>query len=563
MALSTQTVVSDGTLTELYVALDYIDRSMVSVYFDGVLSPKTSGMWAWSGATSKVMRFTPAVADKVVVTLKRATPTDKLVHKFSEGAQFRPDTLDEGFKQILHVAQEFSEATGVPSDDIPMPLGVVPSAGFSNKFARADHVHVGGFGAGGLGSVNLYTFNGDGTKTTFALGENPTSLASTQVYVDGQYQQKSAYTLDGCYIILTEAPAAGTANVEVVVVTTGAGKANTLAFDQTTEVPQAEAGATTQSVLAWLGKFVQNGVGAVARKIHDKLRDHVSVKDFGAKGDGATDDTAAFTAARTKTAGRYLIPSGTYVLADTPDVFADPFFAGDNVTLIIGGVSYNVSNAFCGALRYRTDSPVLTSIVHAKTGNVLMQFQNGAAGTATYFYRGLSVQTDSHWVQMGPSTATGSVDMLWQRSAAHPTDPGGNRFNTTFESGNDRLLHNVATTASGAPSFDSYMRVWGGTAPKIDFPAYAPCFRQGWTMQDRAETGYKLAWVIGTDRHHIKDAAGTFTHMTFKADGSVGFFGAGGITRPTITGSRGGNAALASLLSQLNLMGLITDGTTA
>lgn len=42
----------------------------------------------------------------------------------------------------------------------------------------------------------------------------------------------------------------------------------------------------------------------------------------------------------------------------------------------------------------------------------------------------------------------------------------------------------------------------------------------------------------------------------------VGFFGAAAAAKPTITGSRGGNAALASLLVGLAALGLITDSTT-
>lgn len=35
------------------------------------------------------------------------------------------------------------------------------------------------------------------------------------------------------------------------------------------------------------------------------------------------------------------------------------------------------------------------------------------------------------------------------------------------------------------------------------------------------------------------------------------------VSPPTVTGSRGGNAALASLLTKLALLGIIVDGTTA
>jgi len=43
--------------------------------------------------------------------------------------------------------------------------------------------------------------------------------------------------------------------------------------------------------------FVQNGAGAVPRTFASKAADTVSVRDFGAVGNGATDDTAAFTKA--------------------------------------------------------------------------------------------------------------------------------------------------------------------------------------------------------------------------------------------------------------------------
>lgn len=395
---------------------------------------------------------------------------------------------------------------------------------------------------------------------------------------------------------------------------------------------KAKLSALGTSLGASLIGFLQSGVGSVLRSIQDKMQEQVSVLDFGAKGDGVTNDTAAFTKARTKTNGRYLVPAGrNYVLDAAPDVFADPFIAGDNVTLTVAGTAYDVSNAFCGALRYRVDSPVLTSIVHAKTGSVLMQFQNGSPGTATYFYRGLSIRTDSHFLQAAPSTNGGSTDLLLQRSTANVQavvtgsisgtqltvtavtsgtlyvgatisgsgvtggttitalgtgvggtgtytvstsqtvastsitagDPAGNRFNLTYEESNDRVLYGFATTGAGTPNFDSYMRVLAGPNPRIDFPALQPTFRQGWAVQNRAETGFKLVMTISTDRHHIEKSDGSVRHMTFKEDGSVGFFGAGGITRPTITGSRAGNAALASLLIQLRDLGLITDGTTA
>ncbi|GIP33633.1 tail fiber domain-containing protein [Paenibacillus sp. J2TS4] len=51
----------------------------------------------------------------------------------------------------------------------------------------------------------------------------------------------------------------------------------------------------------------------IKRTVADKLREFVSVKDFGAKGDGVADDTEAFIAAETKAKGKFIyVPPGTY-----------------------------------------------------------------------------------------------------------------------------------------------------------------------------------------------------------------------------------------------------------
>jgi hypothetical protein len=212
---------------------------------------------------------------------------------------------------------------------------------------------------------------------------------------------------------------------------------------------------------------------------------------------------------------------------------------------------------------FTKDSPVLMSLRHATSGNIVQQWQDGSPGTATYFYRGLSVQTNSHAMQMGPATNGGSVDLLFQRSVLN-ADPAGNRFNITFDEAADRLLFSYATTASGAPTFDTWMVPVAGVTPSLTFPAVMPMFNQGWGVKQRTAGGFELRMeqtssTVATLKQ-IGGSATTFLHLR---DGAMGFFGSVGTSRPTITGSRGGNAALASLLTNLATLGLITDGTSA
>lgn len=68
--------------------------------------------------------------------------------------------------------------------------------------------------------------------------------------------------------------------------------------------------------------FVQSGSGAVTRTVEAKLREFlVSVKDFGAVGDGVTDDRAAINAAFTEVINRgygtVFFPSATYLISNS------------------------------------------------------------------------------------------------------------------------------------------------------------------------------------------------------------------------------------------------------
>jgi hypothetical protein len=105
---------------------------------------------------------------------------------------------------------------------------------------------------------------------------------------------------------------------------------------------------TNGAVQEFISNFEQTGTGAVARTVESKLKDIISVKDFGAVGDGATDDTAAIQAAidsvyesdNTGSMKTVWIPAGKYLITDTLDLHSGTKIQGENiVSTTLGMVS--------------------------------------------------------------------------------------------------------------------------------------------------------------------------------------------------------------------------------
>lgn len=107
MAYSTQRAVSDGTLQLLSLSIEFFDQSEISVFLDSI--PTTA--YTWATATS--IHMNAVVPNGVELLVRRTTDLSKVRHEFSLGAQFSDVTLDEDFKQVLHIAQEAIEGVNV------------------------------------------------------------------------------------------------------------------------------------------------------------------------------------------------------------------------------------------------------------------------------------------------------------------------------------------------------------------------------------------------------------------------------------------------------------------
>jgi parallel beta-helix repeat protein len=78
----------------------------------------------------------------------------------------------------------------------------------------------------------------------------------------------------------------------------------------------------------------------------------------------------------------------------------------------------------------------------------------------------------------------------------------------------------------------------------------------------RLESGASIAHAVERWQFGSSPFGGTVLDVD-PAGAALGFFGTGAATKPTVVGSRGGNAALASLLTGLAGLGLITDSSSA
>ena len=98
-----------------------------------------------------------------------------------------------------------------------IPIANIISAGDNITIAangRISSTATGGGGASGTTVVKLDTFTANGSQTNFALTVSPISKEYTTVNIDGVNQLRSAYSVSGSTLTLSEAPTAN-ANIDV------------------------------------------------------------------------------------------------------------------------------------------------------------------------------------------------------------------------------------------------------------------------------------------------------------------------------------------------------------
>jgi hypothetical protein len=157
-----------------------------------------------------------------------------------------------------------------------------------NEFVLYSPVGYGFDPAAVSASVVKNDFIGNGVQVAFVLSASPSTILATNIFINGVYQEKDSYTLAGNTITFSIAPPLSS-SIEILTNETGvinSGNANDISYTLTAP------GATLQSV-------------------QTKLEQYISVKDFGAVGDGVADDSTAINNALAN-GGYIYFPAGTY-----------------------------------------------------------------------------------------------------------------------------------------------------------------------------------------------------------------------------------------------------------
>jgi hypothetical protein len=346
-----------------------------------------------------------------------------------------------------------------PFFDSSLVVTLVDSTGVETVKTITTHYTVsGGTDSDGLpatGTVTMLTAPASGE--TLRITRNTSKVQSSSWTNGGAYQAKTLEaTLDKIILIAQETQAGINDDItgDVMQLNTSGATDYWDAEDKIIRnvidaVEDDDAVNKSQLDAAVLGDsyFTQAGTGAVTRTWLSKMREPVSVRDFGAVGDGVTDDTDAFQAAADHLAtvgGKLRIPSGKYLITNT--------------------VSFDYAAAALGATRgisIEGDGSGNTAILSNHSGAAFSLSKAASLGSAYSTVRGLQIY------QSGASGRTGTAILI--DNIAFMVFEDMLFYNTNYGvRATDFLVASFVDCVFRLANYGAYMEGTGGLSPPND-----------------------------------------------------------------------------------------------
>ena len=284
---------SDGNTSGPYaISFDYLEQTSVEVRVNNVLKTQSTH---YTFPTKSSIQFTsdnfPTVGD--VIEIKRNTDITTPKVDFQDGSVLNETDLDNNSKHILFGMQETKE-------------------------------------------------NVESLVSTFVSATAPEGVINGARWYDQVSGRTFVYYQDADSAQWVEASPAFDADIELINLK-NSNIASNAAIDfskidsSTVSISNSQV-ANDAAIAATKLSFTQSGTGASARTVTSRFRDTISVKDFGAVGDGSTNDTTAIQNALNEGAGdgvSVYLPAGTYIVHDTIRIPSDTHFFGSGEKSII------------------------------------------------------------------------------------------------------------------------------------------------------------------------------------------------------------------------------------
>jgi len=333
------------------ITFDYLSSTHIEIYLDGVLQ---STGYSIDTGTNQVT-FTSAPGSGVVVLAQRVTPKTKADYQaqiadFANGSVLSESDLDNAVLGLLYISQEAEDsgATNAISKDLADNLWDAESIRIKNvgtPTGSADAVtktYVDGLALYNSPVVpQLYSFTATASQTAFTLDPAPTStdVQSFIVDLDGVVQKPTTdFTVSGSTLTLTSG-----ASLAQVLTVRNIGIARDILGDSPTVTGDLTVTGAISGTMS-SGNVTSTG-STTARSLATRFADVVNVKDYGAVGDGSTDDTtaiqAAITAAETNNSGKIFYPVGSYLVTNFHKKVGVTHY-GDAASWKIGSTTYPI-----------------------------------------------------------------------------------------------------------------------------------------------------------------------------------------------------------------------------